>query len=181
MATRLPWALPFSILERHGCYSPVSYILHLGPLGLQYLFLGLLWTLVFLLALSFIASRFIKVKPPHASPTGKPAGPVAPDGRAPLELLLEAPAAGDLPARSERIEVHSARITIGRSADSDLKLEDEFASSNHAVLYRQKGALYLDDLDSKNGTFVNEKPVGKGIPLHRGDTIRIGKTLLRVK
>ena len=64
--------------------------------------------------------------------------------------------------------------TLGRAADADIRLEDEFSSSRHARLVPHGDALVLEDLGSTNGTYLNGEPVSGPQPLHDGDRIRIG-------
>jgi len=63
---------------------------------------------------------------------------------------------------------------LGRSADSDIPLEDTFASSAHARLVPQGDTMVLEDLGSTNGTYLNGEPLSGPQPLHVGDKIRIG-------
>ena len=63
--------------------------------------------------------------------------------------------------------------TMGRG-DVEIVLEDPFASSQHARIARQGGAVVLEDLGSTNGTYLNEELLRGPQPLHPGDRIRIG-------
>jgi len=63
--------------------------------------------------------------------------------------------------------------TLGRG-DVEIVLEDPFASSQHARIERQGGAVVLEDLGSTNGTYLNEELLRGPQPLHSGDRIRIG-------
>jgi pSer/pThr/pTyr-binding forkhead associated (FHA) protein len=49
-----------------------------------------------------------------------------------------------------------------------------YASSRHARLYHHGGQYWLEDLQSTNGTFLNDKPVDMPIVLAKGDLVRIG-------
>lgn len=67
----------------------------------------------------------------------------------------------------------------GRSDDADLVLADDTVSRKHARIYESRGALWLRDLGSRNGTMLN----GRAVQHHRlreGDRITIGASLLRV-
>ena len=67
----------------------------------------------------------------------------------------------------------------GRSSDADVVLGDDTVSRKHARIYASRGALWLRDLGSRNGTLVN----GRNVAHHRlrpGDRISIGASLLRV-
>lgn len=63
--------------------------------------------------------------------------------------------------------------TLGRG-DVEIRLEDPFASTRHARIERQGSVLVLEDLNSTNGTYLNEEPLQGPQPLHHGDRIRIG-------
>ncbi len=73
--------------------------------------------------------------------------------------------------------VPSRPFTIGRSALADVRIEDERISRVHCEIRREGGAYVIRDLDSKNGTWLNEERI-KESPLKFGDKIRIGHTLI---
>jgi hypothetical protein len=76
-----------------------------------------------------------------------------------------------------------ATINLGRSADSTLVLDDEFASARHAQLVQvDRETWMVSDLQSTNGTFVNGKRVeGEPVAATVGDVVRIGRTLMRLE
>lgn len=77
-------------------------------------------------------------------------------------------------------EGHPARV-IGRSSDADIPLGDPEASRRHAALQVAGGALYVTDLGSRNGTFLNGKRLaGEGIELKSGDHIDVGSTRIEI-
>jgi hypothetical protein len=63
--------------------------------------------------------------------------------------------------------------TLGRG-DVEIRLEDPFASTQHARIERQGSVVVLEDLGSTNGTYLNDEPLRGPQPLHHGDRIRIG-------
>ena len=63
---------------------------------------------------------------------------------------------------------------LGRGDQADIRLEDGFASSQHARLVPQGDVMVLEDLGSTNGTYLNGEPLRGPQPLHAGDRIRIG-------
>jgi pSer/pThr/pTyr-binding forkhead associated (FHA) protein len=67
----------------------------------------------------------------------------------------------------------SRGATLGRG-DVEIRLDDPFASSHHARIFREGHVFVLEDLGSTNGTYLNEEPLGGPQPLHAGDRIRIG-------
>src|SRR5581483_4602424 len=66
-----------------------------------------------------------------------------------------------------------AEISIGRDADNDLVLEDTQVSRRHSRIFTQKSALWIEDRQSRNGTFVNG-PTLASAQLPPGDQIEIG-------
>ena len=65
-------------------------------------------------------------------------------------------------------------ISIGRTPDAGVFLDDVTVSRNHALLVRRKDGLYIDDLGSLNGTYVNRRRI-ESHQLQDGDEIQIGK------
>jgi hypothetical protein len=66
------------------------------------------------------------------------------------------------------------RMTIGRSPETEIFLDDVTVSRNHAVLVRRSGAWFLDDSGSLNGTYVNRRRIDSH-RLEDGDELQIGK------
>ena len=64
-------------------------------------------------------------------------------------------------------------VTVGRSSTADLALSDPFLSRHHARLSRRNDQLLVEDLGSRNGTFVNDQPVQGLTPVKPGDVIRL--------
>jgi pSer/pThr/pTyr-binding forkhead associated (FHA) protein len=69
--------------------------------------------------------------------------------------------------------------TIGRASDTDIPIEDQFASGKHARVFESDGGYFLEDLGSTNGTFLNGQRVGSTERLREDDRIRIGDTEFR--
>jgi pSer/pThr/pTyr-binding forkhead associated (FHA) protein len=81
-----------------------------------------------------------------------------------------------------RYETGAVPITIGRAADNTLALNgDEYASSHHARVETQRDGVWVHDLDSTNGTYVNGRQISGRTRLREGDTVRIGETELRLE
>jgi pSer/pThr/pTyr-binding forkhead associated (FHA) protein len=75
----------------------------------------------------------------------------------------------------ETFLVDRNRVTIGRSPDCDIFLDDVTVSRRHAVVTKEKGdEVGIEDLGSLNGTFLNRKRIERGV-LTDGDELQIGK------
>jgi hypothetical protein len=82
----------------------------------------------------------------------------------------------------DSFEVDSAPLTIGRGGQNDLVLSgDEFASARHVRVESRRDGVWLQDLGSTNGTYVNGSRVAGAQRLEPGDVIRVGETDLRVE
>jgi pSer/pThr/pTyr-binding forkhead associated (FHA) protein len=79
----------------------------------------------------------------------------------------------------KEVPVGSRPIGIGRSPDNDLPVDNLAVSNYHARVYFEGGRLVVEDLDSLNGTFVNDMRVERAT-LHDGDSIHIGKHHIKV-
>lgn len=71
-------------------------------------------------------------------------------------------------------------VVVGRSIESDLVIEDPFLSRRHFRLFRAGGTLLVEDLGSRNGTLLNDKPVLTATPVQPGDVVRISASTLTV-
>lgn len=78
--------------------------------------------------------------------------------------------------RRKSIPLGDQPLTVGRSADADIVLLDEQASREHCVLRLDDGAYCLKDLQSKNGTFVNDQRI-EVHALSPGEHIRVGRSV----
>ena len=74
----------------------------------------------------------------------------------------------------EAFNVAGERMTIGRSPDAEVFLDDVTVSRNHALLVRRRDGLYIDDLGSLNGTYVNRRRI-ESHRLQDGDELQVGK------
>ena len=97
-------------------------------------------------------------------------------GTRPRFVFVDAAAGG--PGAGEAVPV-AATTTIGRAEDNGLVIEDEFISAHHAVLRRERGAWWLSDAGSTNGTWANERKVERPVVVKAGDTLRFGRLRVR--
>ena len=95
---------------------------------------------------------------------------------APDRLLITA---GD--KAGYQLKLDHREITIGRAENSDLVIDDEFASTNHARLVRVGNEWNLQDLGSTNGTFIDGVRVTTPVAFRVGSEVRIGKTAFELR
>ena len=69
--------------------------------------------------------------------------------------------------------------TLGRSDGADIRVDDPFASSAHARIFSRGDFMYLEDMGSTNGTYLNGRQVRTAERLKVADAIRIGDTEYR--
>jgi FHA domain len=86
------------------------------------------------------------------------------------------------PALSEgdQWDLDSSPLTFGRSSQNDVQLKrDEYASSSHARIEPRRDGVWLEDIGSTNGTYLNGVRLTHPKRLNSGDVVRIGETELR--
>jgi FHA domain len=107
--------------------------------------------------------------------------------RARYRPMIETPVARLLVMSGPALQVGSTlevatKTRLGRGGENTVRLDgDDFVSSRHAVLEPRAGGLWVEDIGSTNGTFVNGARVTTARILQPGDIVRIGQTDLRVE
>ena len=82
----------------------------------------------------------------------------------------------------DEFQLNSAPVTVGRGGQNDLVLSgDDFASARHARIEVRGDGVWVQDLESTNGTYVNGSRVAGAQRLDAGDVLRVGETDLRVE
>ena len=152
--------------------DPIAVLLKFGFLAVLFLFL--LW--VSRSALRDVAGRGGGAALDDTGPSAAPR-----DGRMDLRSgvfpRLEVIAAmGHEPG--EDFDVNDG-ITLGRSASSEVTVDDPFASAAHARIFPRGDFMYIEDMGSTNGTFLNGRQLRKPEQLKVADVIRIGDTEYR--
>jgi diguanylate cyclase (GGDEF)-like protein len=80
----------------------------------------------------------------------------------------------------KRHELKPGSMTIGRSPEADIFIEDDWASRIHCVIYWQDDVFELEDRDSMNGTYLNTHKI-KRIQVPPGVPIQVGHSLLKIE
>jgi len=81
--------------------------------------------------------------------------------------------------RGSKFELTGVEMTIGRAAGCQVALPDDtFASTVHARIYGRDGAIYVEDLGSTNGTYLNGMRLGAPAVLRPGDQLQVGNTVM---
>ncbi len=96
-----------------------------------------------------------------------------------LDKINETKQASYLMLGNQKISL-VAQINIGRESDNDVVLDSKLVSRHHCMIQKIKGAFFIKDSGSTNGTFVNgtKLPVDKYIRLNIGDKISVGSVNL---
>lgn len=92
-------------------------------------------------------------------------------------VVLRAPGLAD----GSTIELAGSTV-VGRDQDSGIRLDgDEYASARHARIDPRPNGVWVEDLGSTNGTFVNGAQITSQQLLEPGDVLRVGETELRLE
>jgi hypothetical protein len=150
-------------------YEPISVALKFGFLAVLYLFL--LW-----IARSALKDLRGTVAPaPDA--TGFHPAPAFDAPREGSEAWLIAERGGGLDP-GERFDLFGG-LSIGRSGEADVTIDDRYASGVHARIFSRDGRSYIEDMNSTNGTLLNDAGLKGEAQLIDGDVVRIGDTSFR--
>ena len=88
--------------------------------------------------------------------------------------------ASDALGEGDRIELDTAPLSIGRGDGNDIALDgDEFASTKHARIEPRRDGVWVEDIGSTNGTYINGVRLDRPRRLTPGDVLRVGGTDLR--
>jgi pSer/pThr/pTyr-binding forkhead associated (FHA) protein len=148
-------------------------------------FLVLLWVFVFSIISVIradlfgqkVVSRVAQANVPavFSTPTATADTTKQADQKATKLVVTEGDKAGTEIALSGR------QLTIGRAGDSDLIVDDEYASTHHAKLVLINGDWLIQDLDSTNGTFLDGKKVGTPVAVAMNTQVRVGQTTFELR
>lgn len=71
-------------------------------------------------------------------------------------------------------------ITMGRKSDNTVVLDDKYVSSHHVKIYKRNNEYVIEDLDSTNGTKINETRIENRVTLITGDVIKVGTAIFKL-
>jgi pSer/pThr/pTyr-binding forkhead associated (FHA) protein len=104
--------------------------------------------------------------------------PIKPNGAADQRLRLSVLEPPELRGRSFDV---AAEFIVGRSSGCGVSVpEDNFVSNLHARFFNRENKLWIEDLGSTNGTYLNTHRLAQPAPLRNGDRLRMGRTVFEV-
>jgi hypothetical protein len=150
-------------------YDPISVALKFGFLAVLYLF-------VLVIARSALKDLRRTVAPaPDA--TGFHAAPAFAEAAGGPDGWLVVERGGGLQA-DQRFDLIGG-LSVGRSKEADVRIDDRYASSIHARVFSRGERFYVEDMNSTNGTMLNDATLHGEAELIDGDTVQIGDTVFR--
>jgi len=152
-------------------YDPISVALKFGFLAVLFLFV------------LFIARSAMKdlrgTVAPAPDATGFHATPAFGEGIRSADAWLVVERGGGLEP-GERFDLIGG-LSIGRSKEADVQIEDRYASGIHARIFSRDRRHYVEDMRSTNGTLLNDATLKGEAELIDGDVVRIGDTEFRLE
>jgi FHA domain-containing protein len=152
------------------------------PESLLQLLKFLLLALVYLFFLRVLRSVWVQSTAPPVPATGA-SGPsdltVRGGGTATSVTVAHLKVIEPAAQKGQTFDV-SEEVTVGRASGCQVALTDPTVSQLHARVYRKDGRLYVEDLGSSNGTYLNRKKVTAPVAVRRGDRLSVGSTVLEV-
>ncbi len=109
-----------------------------------------------------------------AGPAAAPAAPLSREKPTRMTIV-------DGPLKGSYMDISSAEdVVIGRQQDCDFVLGDDYSSSRHARLFRRGSEWFIEDLESRNGTFLSGYRIDQPERVRAGADIRMGRTTVRL-
>lgn len=145
--------------------------------------------LLYLFFLRVLRAVFAELSPRAATapvPTGKPRSGRNP-GRAAAKPRKRKPGGPgtslvvvDPPEQKGRQFELDDEITVGRAAGCQITLDDTYVSQLHARIFRRDGQIFVEDLGSTNGTYLNRKKLTSPTVYKKGDQLQVGNVVLEL-
>ena len=151
--------------------------------AIKVLYLALLWLFILSAASVIRSDLFGRTVPlPHQPGAQELEQPVPPQKKtkrtrgAPRVLTItQGGQAG------QSAELADGVILIGRGADAQLNLDDDYVSTRHARVVSGENGIYVEDLGSTNGSYVNGQRITAPTTVTLSDTVRIGRTTMKLE
>jgi diguanylate cyclase (GGDEF)-like protein len=83
------------------------------------------------------------------------------------------------PNLGKKYTLQENEFTIGRGEDNHIVVDLDSVSRKHARILRRQGQVFMEDLRSTNGTYLNDQEVKQETPLRSGDLIRVGGSIFK--
>jgi FHA domain len=138
--------------------------------------------LIWLFFFRVIRAVWVEVRPVKArvstpAPEVRNAGTHSRSGRRGRNLVLRV-----AEPEGERGRVYDLpeEVTVGRAPGCGVCVDDAYTSSLHARVYRRDGTIWVEDLGSTNGTWLNGERLGAPAKVDRGDLVQVGGTVFEV-
>lgn len=145
---------------------------------LKYVFLAVLYIFV----ARAVRAIYLELKPAGAArpPRQQP----APAARPPSRRTKKAPTkaavveGGNLKGKTFDL---GTELIVGRGDKCHVVLDDSYVSQVHARIYSKDDCFMVEDLGSTNGTYLNRQKVTAPVEVHRGDRVKVGRTVLELR
>jgi pSer/pThr/pTyr-binding forkhead associated (FHA) protein len=148
-----------------------------------------LLALLYLFFLRVIRAVWVEVNAPRLRAAGGPAPSPSSNGAAPRRggrgrrratpdgpsLVVVSPA-----EQEGRVYPLADELTVGRAAGCQVTLDDTYVSQIHARVFVRDGQVYVEDLGSTNGTYLNRGKVAGPMLVGPGDQLQVGSTVLEL-
>ena len=144
---------------------------------LKFAFIAVLY--LFLLWVARSALKDLRRPAPHAGSYVDADFNAAADGFGPRSSAARLVAEQGGGLHAGQVFVVGSGLMIGRAGGIEVRIEDNFASGHHARVFDHDGMVYIEDMNSTNGTYLNGVRVEGQEPLQPDDRIRIGDTEFR--
>jgi FHA domain len=149
-----------------------------------------LLALLYLFFLRVIRAVWVEVNAPRLRAAGTPAPSGASGngstprraGRGRRRSAVEGPSLVVVspPEQEGRVYPLAEELTVGRAAGCQVTLDDTYVSQIHARVFVRDGQVYVEDLGSTNGTYLNRGKVAGPMLVGPGDQLQVGSTVLEL-
>jgi hypothetical protein len=143
--------------------------------ALEILVVALIW----LFFLRVMRAVWVEVRPPRARRAEQRAASAPPADRRARLAKMQLKVVEPEDRRGQVFELVD-EMTVGRAAGCGVRVDDVYTSGIHARVFRQNGSVWVEDLGSTNGTWVNAERIGTPVKIGKGDLLQVGGTVFEV-